>query len=103
MYSFSAAFVANGAIWKSTRRVEAGRPDLRFFAEVTAENRTAAKVGRDEVLAGTKSVFAGPTSLLVYKAIAIEGGVLFPLYLPDSQPQERFRAALNFAYFFWLK
>ncbi len=84
-------------------RVEAGRPDLRFFVEVTGENRTAAKIGDDEVVPGTRSVFAGPTSLLVYKAIAIEGGILFPLYLPDSQARERFRAAANFAYFFWLK
>jgi hypothetical protein len=84
-------------------RVEAGKPDLRFFVEVTAENRTAAKIGNDEVVPGIRSVFAGPTSLLVYEAIAIEGGILFPVYLSDSQPQERFRAAVNFAYFFWLK
>ena len=84
-------------------RLEAGKPDLRFFVEATAEDRTAAKVGEDAVAPGTRSVFVGPTSLLVYKAIAIEGGILFPLYLPDSQPRERFRAAVNFAYFFWLK
>jgi len=84
-------------------RVEAGKPDLRFFVEATAEHRTAARIGDAEVVPGIKTVFAGPTSLLVYKAIAIEGGIMFPLYQPEGQPRERFRAAVNFAYFFWLK
>jgi hypothetical protein len=84
-------------------RVEAGKPDVRFFVETTAENRTAAKISGDAVVPDIRSVFVGPTSLLVYKAIAIEGGILFPLYLPDSQPRERFRAAVNFAYFFWIR
>jgi hypothetical protein len=84
-------------------RVEPGKPDLRFFVEATAEHRTAARLDDVEVVAGTRSVFAGPTSLLVYKAVALEGGILFPLYRPESQPRERFRAAVNFAYFFWLK
>jgi hypothetical protein len=84
-------------------RVEAGKPDLRFFVEVTGENRTAARIGDSEVVPGIRSVFVGPTSLLVYKAIAIEGGILFPFYLPDAQPRERFRAAVNVAYFFWLR
>ena len=47
-------------------------------------------------------MYIGPTALLVYKAIAFEAGILFPAYQPD-QPRERFRAAVNFAYFFWLK
>jgi hypothetical protein len=84
-------------------RVEAGKPDLRFFVETTAEDRTAPQLGSSDAAPGVRSVFAGPTSLLVYKAIAVEGGILFPLYLPDQQPRERFRAAVNFAYFFWLK
>jgi len=84
-------------------RVEAGRPDLRFFVEITGEDRTATKSFDAVVASGNQSVFMGPTSLLVYKAIAIEGGVLFPLHQSDQQPRERFRAAVNFAYFFWLK
>lgn len=84
-------------------RVEPGKPDLRVFVEATAEDRTAARIGDAEVLPGARSMFAGPTSLLVYKAIAVEGGILFPLYQPDRQPRERFRAAVNFAYFFWLR
>jgi hypothetical protein len=84
-------------------RVEAGRPDLRFFVELTAEDRTAATSANVTAAPGTQSVFVGPTSLLVYKAIAIEGGVLFPLYQSEQLPGERFRAAVNFAYFFWLR
>ena len=73
-------------------QVEAGKPDLRFFVETTAEDR-----GDDG-----RSIFIGPTSLLVYKAIAVEGGVLFPAYQRDGQPRERMRIAVNVAYFFWL-
>jgi hypothetical protein len=84
-------------------RVEAGKPDLRFFVEATAENRTAARIASVEVIPGVRSVYVGPTSLLVYKAIAVEAGILFPVIQSDRQPRERFRAAVNFAYFFWLK
>jgi hypothetical protein len=84
-------------------RVEAGKPDLRFFVEATAEHRTAARLAGVEVVPALRSVYVGPTSLLVYKAIAVEAGMLFPVSQPDQQPRERFRAAINFAYFFWLK
>lgn len=84
-------------------RVDSGRPDLRFFVEVTAEDRTPTMSGSATVAPSTQSVFVGPTSLLVYKAIAIEGGVLFPLHQSGQQPRERFRAAVNLAYFFWLE
>ena len=84
-------------------RVEAGKPDLRFFVEATAEDRTAARIATIDVVPGVRSVYAGPTSLLVYKAIAVEAGILFPVVQPETQPRERFRAAVNFAYFFWLK
>jgi hypothetical protein len=84
-------------------QVEAGKPDLRFFIEMTAEDRTATEMGDVAIDRGSRSVFAGPTSLLVYKAIALEGGVLFPVFQADAQPRERMRVAVNFAYFFWLK
>lgn len=83
-------------------RVEAGKPDLRFFVEATAKARTAARMAGADVVPEVRSVYIGPTSLLVYKAIAFEAGILFPAYQPD-QPRERFRAAVNFAYFFWIK
>jgi hypothetical protein len=84
-------------------RVEAGKPDLRFFVEATAEHRTAARLAGVEVVPALRSIYVGPTSLLVYKAIAVEAGMLFPVSQPDQQPRERFRAAINFACFFWLK
>lgn len=84
-------------------RTEAGHPDLRFFAELTAEDRTATTLAGATIAAPMRTVFAGPTSLLVYKAIALEAGVLFPVYQRDGQPRERMRLAANFAYFFWLK
>ena len=62
--------------------MEAGKPDLRFFVEATAENRTRGDESvTTTVVPARESVFVGPTSLLVYKAIALEGGMLFPLYL----------------------
>jgi hypothetical protein len=84
-------------------QVEAGKPDLRFFVEATAEDRTATEIGGAAIDRGSRTVFLGPTSLLVYKAIAVEGGVLFPVYQREGQPRERMRIAVNFAYFFWLK
>lgn len=84
-------------------QVEAGKPDLRFFVEATAEDRTATERGGVAIDRGSRSVFVGPTTLLVYKALALEGGVLFPVYQAEGQPRERMRIAVNFAYFFWLR
>lgn len=83
-------------------RVEPGKPDLRFFVEATAEDRANSVVSGADVGRGGRSVFVGPTSLLVYKAIALEGGVLFPVYQRAAEHVERVRVAVNFAYFFWL-
>jgi hypothetical protein len=82
-------------------RTEPGKPDLRFFVETTFEDQGPARVGGNETEA-SRTVFVGPTSLLLYKAIAVEGGVLFPVYQRESQPTERMRVAINVAYFFWL-
>ena len=86
-------------------RADAGKPDLRFFVEVTAEHRGANQVGGVDVGGSTSGVFAGPTTLFVYKAIALEGGILFPVAqrIAASGVRERARVAINFAYFFWLK
>jgi hypothetical protein len=84
-------------------RVEAGKPDLRFFVEMTAEDRADGRSSGVELQDGGRTVFIGPTSLLVYKAIAIEGGVLFPVSQRTQPARERMRVAFNFAYFFWLK
>jgi hypothetical protein len=47
-------------------------------------------------------MFFGPSLLGVYRAIGIEAGIQFPIYR-DAEPffpKERYRFALNFAYFF---
>jgi hypothetical protein len=75
-------------------RTEAGRPDLRFFIEATAEHRET-----------SQTVFVGPTALLLHKAVGIEAGVLFPAHQSSgaARPKEHARIAVNVAYFFWLK
>jgi hypothetical protein len=85
-------------------RTEAGKPDLRFFVEVTAEDRAASQVGGLERNA-TRTVFVGPTSLLLHRAVGIEVGVLFPAYqrVDSGSVKEHVRVAVNVAYFFWLK
>jgi hypothetical protein len=86
-------------------RTESGKPDLRFFVEATAENRTPDRVAGATVGDGARTVFVGPTALLLHKAVGIEGGILFPAYqrIDTSRSVERFRLAVNVAYFFWLK
>jgi hypothetical protein len=86
-------------------RTEAGKPDLRFFVEATFEDRTPDRVGQLDLGRGARTAFVGPTSLMLYKAIGIEAGVLFPAYqrVDAGRVRERARVALNVAYFFWLK
>jgi hypothetical protein len=86
-------------------RTEAGKPDLRFFVEAAAEDRTAARLSGIERGGPTRTVFVGPTSLLLYKAVGLEAGVLFSAYqtVPSGSVRERVRVAVNVAYFFWLK
>ena len=85
-------------------RTEAGKPDLRFFVEATAEDRVEDQLAGAPV-SGGRTVFVGPTALLLHKAIGVEGGILFPAYqrIDASRDAERFRIAVNVAYFFWLK
>ena len=86
-------------------RTEAGKPDLRFFVEVTAEDRGASRTSGVETAAGARTVFVGPTTLLLHKAIGLEAGVLFPAYqrVDSTSVKEHVRVAVNLAYFFWLK
>jgi hypothetical protein len=86
-------------------RTESRKPDLRFFVEATAEDRTSDRVAGIAVGEGARTVFVGPTALLLHKAIGVEGGVLFPVYqrIDASHEAERLRIAINVAYFFWLK
>ena len=86
-------------------RVEADKPDARLFVEATAENRLAARVGSIEQPTAARTVFVGPTTLILYKAYAFEAGVLFPAYqrVDAGRSKEHVRVAVNVSYFFWLK
>jgi hypothetical protein len=86
-------------------RTEAGKPDLRFFVEAMAEARTPSRIDGIDSDRGARTVFVGPTSLLLHKAFGVEAGVLFPAYQRVSAlpVKERVRVAVNFTYFFWLK
>jgi hypothetical protein len=85
-------------------RLEYPKPDLRFFVEAIGEHTGVARHHGFEMLwSGGTAVFAGPSTLLLYKAYGISGGVLFPVYQrTNGDPHERFRANINFTYFFWL-
>ena len=83
-------------------RMEAGRPDLRFFVETTFEDRSAVSADNVRVRPGPRTLFVGPTSLLVYKAIALAGGVQWPAYQREGAGvTEHARVAVNFSYFWF--
>jgi hypothetical protein len=84
-------------------RVDSGRPDLRFFVESTFEDRQANRSSIVSVAQPRRTLFVGPTSLLVYKAIALSGGVQWTAYQTDrAGAKEHMRVAVNFSYF-WFK
>jgi hypothetical protein len=82
-----------------------GTPDLRFFVEATAEDRSPRQMAGSDVGRGARSVFVGPTALFLRKAIGVEGGVLFPAYqrADTGFSRERVRVAVDLSYFFWLR
>jgi hypothetical protein len=85
-------------------RLDYPKPDLRFFVEAMAERTERGKhFGLDMLSSGGDAVFVGPTALLLYKAYAIEGGVMFPAYQRTTSFPERRRFAVNVSYFFWHK
>ena len=77
--------------------------DWRIFGELTGE-RGGAIHRAGVVLPGSAShqVFAGPTTLGVYKNIALSAGVQFPVYRNAGSiyGRERVRFAVNFSHFF---
>lgn len=77
--------------------------DWRFFAEFTGE-RSSKVISNFQTLAGTggNQIFLGPTTLGIYKNIAIEGGFQLPIYrdIGFRHQKEKFRYALNFSYFY---
>jgi hypothetical protein len=84
-------------------RTDYPRWDWRIFGELTAE-RSGSIQRNDVVLPGSQAaqVFLGPSLLGVYRAIGVEAGIQFPLYRDTGPlyPRERYRFAINFAYFF---
>lgn len=85
-------------------RKEYPKPDLRVFIEATGDvTARALHDGRPMAHTGGRVALVGPTVLLLYKAYAFEGGVLFPVYQRNHSMQrdERFRFGVNVTYFFW--
>jgi hypothetical protein len=84
-------------------RTDYPRWDWRIFGEFTGE-RAGTIQQRAVELPGSQAnqMFLGPSVLGVYRAIGIEAGVQFPVYRDAGPlfPKERYRFAINFAYFF---
>jgi hypothetical protein len=84
-------------------RTDYPRWDWRVFGEFTGE-RTGTLQRQDFEVpgSGANQMFLGPSVLGVYRAIGIEAGMQFPVYrdVGPLYPKERYRFALNFAYFF---
>ena len=98
--SFSLVYGYRPPAW----RKDYPKPDLRFFVEAAGDITGAANHnGQPMTDTGGRVALVGPTMLLLYKAYAFEGGVLFPVYQRNQpmQPDERFRFGLNVTYFFW--
>jgi len=86
-------------------RTETGKPDLRFFVEATAEDRAPDRHAGIDMRTGARTVFVGPTALVLHKAFGVERGVLFPVFqrVDSDRVPDRLRLAINVTYFFWLK
>ncbi len=99
LLTYTAAYGYRPLSW----RTDYPRWDVRVFGELTGE-RTSELQRQHEVLqgSGAKQIFLGPSLLGVYRAIGVEGGMQFPIYRDAGPlyPKERYRFALNFAYFF---
>jgi len=84
-------------------RTDYPRWDWRVFGEFTGERTgTLQRLDFEVPGSGANQMFLGPSVLGVYRAIGIEAGMQFPVYRDAGPlyPKERYRFALNFAYFF---
>lgn len=84
-------------------RTDYPRWDWRIFGEFTGERTgTLQRQNLDLPGSGANQMFLGPSLLGVYRAIGIEAGMQFPVYrdVGPLYPKERYRFAVNFAYFF---
>ncbi len=84
-------------------RTDYPRWDWRVFGEFTGERAGTLQRQKFELPgSGANQMFLGPSVLGVYRAIGIEAGMQFPVYRDAGPlfPKERYRFAVNFAYFF---
>ncbi len=84
-------------------RTDYPRWDWRIFGEFTGERTgTLQRQNLELQGSGANQMFLGPSLLGVYRAIGIEAGIQFPVYRDAGPlyPKERYRFAVNFAYFF---
>lgn len=84
-------------------RTDYPRWDWRIFGEFTGERTGTLQRQNLELLgSGAKQMFLGPSLLGVYRAIGVEMGIQFPVSRDAGPfyPRERYRFAVNFAYFF---
>ena len=84
-------------------RTDYPRWDWRVFGEFTGERTgTLQRQNLELPGSGANQMFLGPSVLGVYRAIGIEAGMQFPVYRDAGPlfPKERYRFAVNFAYFF---
>jgi hypothetical protein len=99
LLSYTAVYGYRPLSW----RTDYPRWDWRVFGEFTGE-RTGSLQRQNFELPGSraKQMFLGPSLLGVYRAIGIEAGIQFPVYrdVGPLYPRERYRFAVNFAYFF---
>lgn len=99
LFTYTAVYGYRPLSW----RTDYPRWDWRVFGEMTGE-RTGPLQRQLAVVpgSGAHQVFLGPSMLGVYRAIGIEAGLQFPVYRDAGAlfPRERYRFALNFAYFF---
>jgi hypothetical protein len=51
---------------------------------------------------GGRGIFSGPTCLVTFRDIGIQGGVIFPVWsqVNGTQPSEGLRAYIGISYFF---
>lgn len=99
LLSYTAVYGYRPRSW----RTDYPRWDWRVFGEFTGERAGPLQRQTSEVPGSrARQMFLGPSLLGVYRAIGIEAGVQFPIYrdVGPLYPKERFRFAINFAYFF---
>jgi hypothetical protein len=99
LLSYTAVYGYRPLSW----RTDYPRWDWRIFGEFTGE-RIGSLQRQSVAVAGSQAqqLFLGPSILGVYRAIGIEAGMQFPIYRNTGAlyPRERYRFAVNFAYFF---